>query len=111
MADALELVPDLDHLTPQSVQHRIRSLTREQLQTVLEAEQARSARPAVVQALRARIDQLDAGAEPTGGDPHATPSDGPPPPPTDGPGTVTGTDAPPVNPPAHGVPTNPSQPR
>lgn len=103
-----DLPLDIDHLAPGELQHRIRSLDADQLETLLEYEEHHGARAPVTTLLRSRIDQLREGASPTPGGaedpvrPAAAPAEGAVGPETQGP---------PVNPPAHGVPTNPAQPR
>src|SRR4051794_30565478 len=64
-------LPDYDHLPLGSVQSRIRSLDLVQLSSLLDYERAHGNRLPVVQVLEARAAQLDAGAQPTGGDPTA----------------------------------------
>ena len=103
-------LPDYDHLPTGSLEGRIRSLTAEQVNALLRYEREHADRPLVVQILQTRIEQLESGAEPTGGSPDAerpetaTAAEAPSP---AGPETT----GPPVNPPSHGVPTNPAQPR
>jgi hypothetical protein len=103
-------LPDYDHLPTGSLEGRIRSLTADQVGIVLGYEREHADRPLVVRILQARLAQLEAGAEPTGGAPDAprpeTSTDDQAPDQA-GPDTV----GPPVNPPSHGVPTNPAQPR
>ena len=101
-------VPDYDHLPVATLAHRVRSLDADALAVLVSYEEEHGAREPVLTVLRARADQLAAGAEPSGGDPaavqpeHAPPADG---------AAAPNTDAPPVNPPSHGDPTNPAQPR
>jgi hypothetical protein len=66
--DALP-IPDYDHLPIGSLFHRIRSLDDGQLQQLLAYEQAHAARLPVIQALTVRGEQLQDGAQPSGGDP------------------------------------------
>ncbi len=61
-------IPDYDHLPIGSLFHRIRSLEQEPLLRLLRYEQAHSNRVAVTQAVQARLEQLQAGARPSGGD-------------------------------------------
>lgn len=103
-------LPDYDHLPTGSLEGRIRSLTADQVGTLLAYEGEHAARPLVLRILQARIDQLQAGAEPTGGSPDAARPE------TaqhaEAPGKASPeTTGPPINPPSQGVPTNPSQPR
>lgn len=66
MADAP--FPDFDHATVDTVKHRIRSLERGEVEHLLEHERAHSSRMPVIEVLRTRLAELDAGAEPSGGD-------------------------------------------
>ncbi|WP_337062518.1 hypothetical protein [Kineococcus sp. G2] len=101
-------VPDYDHLPLGSLTDRIRSLDAAALGDLIVYEEAHGAREPVLTVLRARADQLASGAEPSGGNPAgAQPEHAPAP---QGPNLGT-TDAPPINPPSQGVPTNPAQPR
>ena len=107
--DSLPL-PDYDHLPVGSLTSRIRTLDADGLQAVLTYEQAHANRVQVVQALTHRLDGVQAGAQPSGGDPEAARPEAAPAP--DGGSAVsTATSGPPVNPPSHGDPTNPAQPR
>jgi hypothetical protein len=83
---------DYDDLTLGAVESRIRSLDAASLRQLLDYERAHGNRLPVVQLLEQRSAQLEAGAEPTGVSPART-------------------EGPPVNPPSHGDPTNPAQPR
>ena len=64
-------IPDYDHLPDGSLAHRIRTLDEDGLRTVLEYERAHAGRRHVLQLLENRLEQLQAGAEPSGGDPAA----------------------------------------
>ena len=103
-------LPDFDHLPLNSLSQRIRTLDLAQLSVVLDYERAHGARLPVLQVLERRRDELVEGAEPSGGSPS-----GPTPEKVDGPPVVRQvdqtTDAPTINPPSQGVPTNPAQPR
>jgi hypothetical protein len=103
-------LPDYDHLPLASLVQRIRTLDGAGLRQVLAYERAHGDRLPVTQAVEARLAEVDAGAEPSGGSPlGATPEKaGPPAAPR---ATSMATDAPPNNPPSHGDPTNPAQPR
>jgi len=107
--DALPL-PDYDHLPVGSLTSRIRTLDAEELQTVLSYEKAHAHRVQVVQAMTHRLDELQSGAQPSGGAPDATQPEhaGAP---SGGSQVSEATSGPPVNPPSHGDPTNPAQPR
>lgn len=103
-------LPDYDHLPLESLRQRIRTLGETELSAVLAYERAHADRLPVVQAIERRLAQLSDGAPLSGGDPAGiTPerAGGP-----EAPAQTDGsTDAPPINPPSHGDPTNPAQPR
>ena len=103
-------LPDYDHLPVGSLTSRIRTLDTEGLQTVLSYEKAHANRVQVVQAMAHRLDELEAGAQPSGGAPDAAQPEhaGAP---SGGSQVSEATSGPPVNPPSHGDPTNPAQPR
>ncbi|WP_432560891.1 hypothetical protein [Kineococcus sp. SYSU DK003] len=101
-------IPDYDHLPVASLAHRVRSLDTAGLDALIEYEEEHGAREPVLTVLRARAEQLAAGAQPSGGDPTAPQPEHAPPADHQGPSSVPG---PPQNPPSHGDPTNPSQPR
>ena len=103
-------LPNYDHLSLGSLAQRIRSLNAEGLQTVLSYERAHGNRLPVTQVLQARLDELAAGAEPSAGSPDGLAPELAVAP--DVPRQVDQTTtAPKINPPSHGVPTNPAQPR
>lgn len=110
MADDALPIPDIDHVTTGDLEHRVRSLTAEQLQRQLEHEREHAGRATVLSTLEGRLAQLEAGAEPTDGSSAPPDRGGAATPPATG-GVSPATQGPPVNPPAHGDPTNPSQPR
>lgn len=104
---------DYDHLTVGALAGRIRSLDAEQLAQVLAFEEAHGRRMPVLQVLRRRMTALQAGAQPTGRGSRAvdvTEADLTAAPAPAG-GVSPATTGDPVNPPSHGVPTNPAQPR
>jgi hypothetical protein len=103
-------VPDYDHLPVGSLTSRIRTLDVDDLQTLLTYEQAHADRIQVVQAMTHRLDELKAGAEPSGGDPAAAQPEHAAAP-AGGSQVSTATSGPPITPPSHGDPTNPAQPR
>lgn len=72
MTDDLPL-PDYDDLPTNAIGSRARTLEKQGVQTLLDYEEAHAARPAVVQLLTHRIDELDQGAPPTSGSPLARP--------------------------------------
>ena len=103
-------LPDYDHLPIGSLEGRIRSLDADALQSLLGYEQAHGNRLPVVQLLQRRLTAVQEGAELSGGSPlAATPEvqDAPPAASEASPQTQ----GPPINPPSHGDPTNPAQPR
>ena len=107
--DSLPL-PDYDHLPVGSLTSRIRTLDVDDLQTLLTYEKAHANRIQVVQAMDHRLADLKAGAQPSGGDPAAAQPEHAAAP-AGGSGVSEATSGPPVNPPSHGDPTNPAQPR
>jgi hypothetical protein len=103
-------LPDYDHLPIGSLQHRIRTLTRDQLQVIADYEQQHAHRPLVQTMIEARLQELDSGALPSGGDPDALQPEQAPAP--AGESQVSpATSGPKMNPPSQGVPSNPAQPR
>ena len=103
-------LPDYDHLPVGSLISRVRTLDADDLRTVLSYEKAHANRVQVVQALTHRLDDVEAGAQPSGGSPDAAQPEAAPPP-SGGSAVSEATSGPPVNPPSHGDPTNPAQPR
>ena len=107
MTDQLPL-PDYDDLPTAGIESRSRTLDEPGVQTLLDYERAHADRPAVVLVLQHRLEQLQGGAEPTGGSPGA-------PAPEAGHRADTPqasiNEGPPQNPPSHGVPENTTQPR
>jgi hypothetical protein len=103
-------LPEYDHLPVEVLRQRLRTLDREQVQLVLAYEAEHGDRLVITQLIRARLDDLEAGAEPSGGDPGA-----PVPQVNDGTSPAArsdpSVDAPAMNPPSQGDPTNPAQPR
>jgi hypothetical protein len=100
---------DYDHLPVGSLISRIRTLDATGLQTLLDYEKGHANRIQIVSAMQTRLGSLKAGAQPSGGDPSApTPEAAPP---AESAPKVTGTNAPKMNPPSAGDPTNPAQPR
>jgi hypothetical protein len=107
--DTLPL-PDYDHLALGSLTSRIRSLDAAGIETLLSYEKAHGNRLPVVTVLENRLTALHEGAQPSGGDPAAAAADDPVQ--TAGGSKVSeATSGPPINPPSHGDPTNPAQPR
>ena len=110
MTDHDELpLPDYDHLQGGALASRIRTLDAAGVQTLLEYERSHANRIQVVSAMQHRLSGLADGAQPSGGDPNAATPEAPPAANTGS--KVTATDAPKINPPSQGDPTNPAQPR
>ncbi|TVT22293.1 hypothetical protein FNH06_14025 [Amycolatopsis acidiphila] len=61
-------LPDYDQIPLGSLRHRIRSLDESQLRTVVEYECAHGNRVGVLEVLRARMAELESGAQPSPGD-------------------------------------------
>lgn len=102
-------LPDYDHLPVATLQHRIRSLSLEQVQQVMDYERAHAQRTPVLEVLQSRIDQLAAGAEPSQGSQETRPEQ--PPAPAKGSQVSRRTTAPPAGSPPHGVPSQPGKPK
>jgi hypothetical protein len=103
-------LPDYDHLPTGSLQGRVRTLQAAGVEDLLAYERAHANRTAVVQLLEQRLEQLAAGAIPSGGSPTAATPEAEHAPQA-GSLVTPETQGPPVNPPSQGVPTNPAQPR
>lgn len=103
-------LPDYDQLTTSAIQSQIRTLDADRLEELLSYEREHANRPLVIQTIEHRLGALRSGESPSGGDPAgAAPGSGEG---VDVPQQTDGhTDAPPINPPSHGDPTNPAQPR
>jgi hypothetical protein len=104
-------IPDFDHLPVGSVASRIRSLDERSLEALVAYEEQHAARAPVLLVLRQRLVAVRAGAEQSGGDPAAETRPEAARDSADREGANPSTAGPPVNPPSHGVPTNPAQPR
>ena len=102
-------LPDYDHLPTESLRHRIRALDRDALTRLLAYERAHAHRVPVIVTIESRMAQLDDGEQPSGGDQRVMPEL--PPPPAGGSPVSPATSGPAQNPPSHGDPTNPAQPR
>jgi hypothetical protein len=103
-------LPDYDHLPVEGLASRIRSLDAADLETVLAYERAHADRLQVVTIMENRLTSLREGAQPSGGDPAAPAADDPVQA-SAGSKVSEATSGPPMNPPSHGDPTNPAQPR
>ncbi|CAL9662622.1 MULTISPECIES: hypothetical protein [unclassified Streptomyces] len=64
-------LPDYDHLPIGGLESRVRSLSAEEVEELIAYERTHADRLPVTELLTARLEQLHAGAEPTGGDPTA----------------------------------------
>jgi|SRR5215207_3259193 len=102
-------LPDFDHLPFSSLAARIRSLDAQQLEQLIGYERNHAERIAVLQVLEERLADLRSGAQPTSGDPNALRPEVAGPPNADS--RVGADPGPALNPPSHGDPTNPAQPR
>jgi hypothetical protein len=107
--DTLPL-PDYDHLPIDGLAHRIRMLDAAGVQTLLDYEREHANRANAVTILENRLTALREGAQPSGGDPLAPAADDPAHA-MGGSKVSEATSGPPLNPPSHGDPTNPAQPR
>lgn len=103
-------IPDYDHLPVGSLSHRVRALNSDGVAALLEYERSHGNRMPVLQVLQSRLDALASGATPSGGAPDA-PAPELAEPPQGGSSVGPATEGPVINPPSHGVPTNPAQPR
>ncbi|MCW2815551.1 MAG: hypothetical protein JWN84_3006 [Nocardioides sp.] len=104
-------LPDYDHLPVTALSQRIRSLDATGVRTLLAYEQAHGDRLPIVQVLEHRISELDAGAPTSGGDPMAFAPEAHAGAPSGSKDSATLKEGPAMNPPSHGDPTNPAQPR
>lgn len=110
MADRDSLpIPDFDHIPLGTLPSRISALDESGVQQLLDFEREHGDRLPVVQVLERRIEALQGGAQPSGAVeqdmPEVTQSSS---------GSSVSPDtsnAPKINPPSQGVPTNPAQPR
>jgi hypothetical protein len=74
MAQSNDLpLPDYDQMSLGDLRHRIRSLDEDSLAAVLVHEAGHAARVPVLEILEARQRELEAGAEPSSGDPRRAP--------------------------------------
>jgi hypothetical protein len=103
-------LPDYDHLPVDGLTSRIRTLDAAGVELLLEYERAHANRLQVVTVMENRLSGLREGAQPSGGDPAAPAADDPVHAAT-GSKVSEATTGPAMNPPSHGDPTNPAQPR
>jgi hypothetical protein len=102
-------LPDYDHVPLGSLEGRIRSLDAGSLRQLLAYEEQHGNRLPVVQIIQRRLEGLESGAEPSSGSPtaaHPEVQSG-----QGGSRVSPATSGPAINPPSHGDPTNPAQPR
>lgn len=104
-------LPDYDHLTVGALPAHLSGLGRDEVQQLLDYERDHGNRLPVIVVLEQRLQALDAGASPGRGDGAAAGSPETNVPPAGGSAVGTATSGPPINPPSHGDPTNPAQPR
>jgi hypothetical protein len=100
---------DYDHIPFGSLASRIRSLDIQQLEQLIGYEKIHGERILVLELLEHRRDELRKGAKPTSGSPDGLRPEVAASPNSEGP--VGASRGPAINPPSHGDPTNPSQPR
>ncbi|MEU9560283.1 hypothetical protein [Streptomyces fumanus] len=102
-------LPDYDHLPIGGLQSRIRSLGAEEVEELLAYERSHGDRRPATEVLSARLEQLRAGARPSSGDPAALRPErheG-----HHGSRVSPATSPQPHNPPPHGTPDQPAQPK
>ncbi|KRE28827.1 hypothetical protein ASG82_06225 [Mycobacterium sp. Soil538] len=66
-------LPDFDQMALGDVLHRVRSLDKSEVEALLVHEAGHAARVPIIEILDARMRELEAGAEPSGGDPRNAP--------------------------------------
>jgi hypothetical protein len=66
-------LPNYDEMSLGDIQHKVRSLTRDEVEAVLTYEAGHAARVPVLEVVEARLHQLENGAEPAPGDPRRAP--------------------------------------
>ena len=104
-------LPDYDGLPLGSIESRVRTLDVEGVQRVLAYEREHADRVQVVLLLEHRLEALRSGdSQPSGGDPSASTPEVAAGEPGQSAASPSGR-GPTQNPPSHGVPTNPAQPR
>lgn len=104
-------LPDYDDLPVGAIESRVRTLGEKDVRRLYDYEKEHANRVRIVQILESRLVALNTGAaQPSGGDPTApAPEAGASP--SGGSAVSPDTAGPAQNPPSHGVPTNPAQPR
>ncbi|MEY9211345.1 hypothetical protein NI17_010825 [Thermobifida halotolerans] len=103
------VLPDYENLPLGTLQHRIRSLSEEQLRELVAYEEAHAQRTPVLELLNQRIRSLQEGGRPSSGDQSATPETAPPA--SGGSPVGEASQSPSSNPPPHGVPAQPARPK
>jgi hypothetical protein len=101
-------LPDYDHLPVGTLPTRITGLAEADVAQLVGYEKAHGNRLPVLQILEKRLQDLQGGAVPSGPQVPSTPEVNTGTPATHQSAQVPG---PPINPPSHGTPTNPAQPR
>jgi len=102
-------LPDYDQLPIGSLASRVRALTAEDVEELLAHERTHADRPLVIELLTHRLEELEAGAKPTPGDPqglrpeHREGHAGSP--------VSPATSPQPSGPPPHGTPDQPGKPK
>jgi hypothetical protein len=101
-------LPQYDDLTVGEIESRVRTLDPGGVEALITYERAHAARAQVLLVLETRAEQLRDGAQPTGGSAEVpgAGSDA-----SNAPSQAAVVEGPPVNPPSHGAPENPAQPR
>lgn len=66
-------LPDYDQMSLGDIRHRIRSLDEDGLNQILTHEAGHAARVPVFEIVEARLREIQAGAQPSGGDPTRAP--------------------------------------
>ncbi|MBV2364455.1 hypothetical protein ACFPZ0_18150 [Streptomonospora nanhaiensis] len=100
---------DYDGLPVATLRHRVRSLTTEQMRDLIAYESSHGNRFQVLEILKSRLAELEAGARPSGGDQEFQPET--PDAPRGGSAVSPGGQGPAGNPPPHGVPAQPARPK
>lgn len=103
-------LPDYDHLPLSALRHRVRTLDAEQVRRLIAFEEEHGQRLPVLELLRWRLDALEAGAEPSSGDPRGEQPESASGPSRDAP-TETVARSPSTDPSPHGVPSQPAKPK
>ncbi|WP_017537500.1 hypothetical protein [Nocardiopsis halophila] len=102
-------LPGYEGMPIATLRHRVRSLGEEELRRLIAYEKAHGDRTGVLEVLANRLEALEEGAEPSGGDQDFRPEAAPPP--HGGSPVGEGSAAPTSNPPPHGVPVQPARPK